>query len=61
VAEEYKRLLALLPDDSLRKVAEWKLEGYTNAEIAARVPCALSTVERKLQLIRHAWEGEMTP
>jgi DNA-directed RNA polymerase specialized sigma24 family protein len=36
VAEEYKRLLDLLPDESSRKVAEWKLEGYTNAEIAAK-------------------------
>jgi DNA-directed RNA polymerase specialized sigma24 family protein len=61
VVEEYERLLGLLPDDRLRKVAECKLEGYTNAEIAARVPCALSTVERKLRLIRHAWEGEITP
>jgi DNA-directed RNA polymerase specialized sigma24 family protein len=60
VAEEYKRLLELLPDDSLRKVAEWKLEGYTNAEIAAKLERSVVAVERKLKLIRHTWEPEIT-
>jgi DNA-directed RNA polymerase specialized sigma24 family protein len=59
VAEEYKRLLALLPDDTLRKVAVWKLEGYTNAEIAAKLTCAVSTVEWKLRCIREIWEKEI--
>jgi DNA-directed RNA polymerase specialized sigma24 family protein len=59
VVEEYKRLLGLLPDDSLRKVAAWTLERYTNKEIAARLPCALSTVEFKLRRIRRIWETEI--
>jgi RNA polymerase sigma factor (sigma-70 family) len=56
VAEEFERLLAKLPSDELRQVAVWKLEGYTNEEIAARLPCARATVERRLQLIRSVWK-----
>ena len=37
--EEYQRLLARLTDPSLRSVAVWKMEGYTNEEIAARLNC----------------------
>jgi DNA-directed RNA polymerase specialized sigma24 family protein len=59
VAEEYKRLLGLLPDDSSRKVAGWKLEGYTNAEIAAKLERAVVTVEWKLRGIREIWEQEI--
>jgi hypothetical protein len=56
VAEETERRLAQLPAD-LRRIALWKLEGYTNAEIAARpeMRCAERTVERKLRLIRETW------
>jgi DNA-directed RNA polymerase specialized sigma24 family protein len=32
-----------------------KMEGYTNEEIARRIGCSLSTVERKLRRIRHEW------
>jgi len=57
VAEEYRNRIAALPDDTLRQVANWKLEGYTNDEIAARLGCALRTVANKLKLIRLKWEG----
>jgi DNA-directed RNA polymerase specialized sigma24 family protein len=60
VAEEYQRLLDRLGDPSLRTVAVWKMEGYTNEEIAARLACAPRTVERKLRLIRGLWEQEGT-
>jgi DNA-directed RNA polymerase specialized sigma24 family protein len=55
VAEEYQRLLALLPDADLRSAAQWKMEGYTNEEIAAQLGCALRSVERKLKVIRSLW------
>lgn len=55
VAEEYDRLLQLLEKEDLRLVALWKLEGFTNAEIAVRLVCVERTVERKLDLIRKAW------
>jgi DNA-directed RNA polymerase specialized sigma24 family protein len=55
VADEWRRLLAQLPNDSLRQVAVWKMEGHSNEEIAAKVGRALSTVERKLVDIREIW------
>jgi DNA-directed RNA polymerase specialized sigma24 family protein len=60
VAEEYERLLELLGDAGLRSVAVWKLEGWTNEEIAAKLGRSSATVERKLRLIRDAWEKEIT-
>jgi DNA-directed RNA polymerase specialized sigma24 family protein len=59
VAEECRRLLNLLPDESLRAIALWKMEGYRNSEIAAKINRTEVTVERKLKLIRQAWEKEV--
>jgi DNA-directed RNA polymerase specialized sigma24 family protein len=49
--EELQRLLQGLPDD-LRRIVIWKLDGYTNAEIAALLDRTVRCVELKLQLIR---------
>jgi RNA polymerase sigma factor (sigma-70 family) len=57
VAEEYERLLDLLGDETLRKVAVWKMEGLTKDEIAARLDCSRRTVARKLETIRIIWSG----
>ena len=56
VAEEFQRLLDLLDDDELRFVVVWKMEGYSNEEIAMKLDCVARTVERKLNLIRKIWE-----
>ena len=56
VTEECGRLLGLLSADGLRKVAVWKMEGYTNAEIAAMLGRSIPTVERKLAAIRAIWK-----
>lgn len=61
VAEEYQRLLDGLGDSSLRAVALWKMEGYSNDEIAARLGCTTRTVERKLRSIRRLWAPEENP
>jgi RNA polymerase sigma factor (sigma-70 family) len=61
VAEEYQRLLDVLGDDSLRRVAVWKMEGLTNDEVAARLDCSRRTVARKLETIRIIWSGGPTP
>jgi DNA-directed RNA polymerase specialized sigma24 family protein len=58
VAEECRRLLDRLGDDELRAVALWKMEGYTNEEIAAKLACGLRSVGRKLRVIRGVWEQE---
>jgi len=34
------------------------MEGYTNAEIAARLGCVETTVERRLKSIRRIWKHE---
>ena len=48
-------LMAQLENDSLRLVAQRKLEGYTNAEIAKELGSGLRTIERKLMRIRSNW------
>lgn len=54
--EQLDQLLARLDDPVLRQIAEWRMEGLSNAEIARRLGRALRTVERKLELIRLTWE-----
>ncbi len=61
VADEVRRLLDKLKDEELRSVALWKMEGYTNDEIAAKLGCVPRTVERKLRVIRGEWEHETDP
>ncbi len=58
VAEEYRRLLDALDDDTLRQVALDRMEGYTSDEIAERLGCARRTVARRLDLIRKIWAAE---
>ena len=60
-AEECRRLLAELGDEQLRQVALWKLEGYTNDEIAPKLGRKRCAVERKLNKIRLRWEKEVNP
>ncbi len=59
VSEEYRRLLDRLGDPQLQAIALWKVEGYTNAEIAGRLGCVVRSVERKLHRIRLLWEPEV--
>ncbi|QEL16372.1 ECF-type sigma factor [Limnoglobus roseus] len=58
MAEEYQRLLTRLDDPGLRSIAVWRMEGESVGEIAARLGCAVTTVERRLRLIRQLWESE---
>lgn len=57
-AEECEHLLESLPEEPIRQIALWKLEGFTNDEIAEKLECAPRTVERKLQRIRELWQRE---
>jgi DNA-directed RNA polymerase specialized sigma24 family protein len=61
VAEEYELRLASLNNKELERLAIWKMEGFTNDEIASRLDCAPRTVERKLRLIREIWEATGGP
>jgi DNA-directed RNA polymerase specialized sigma24 family protein len=62
VREKFERLLDRLGDPVLQSIALWKMEGYTNSEIAAKLsqvrPTHKRSVERKLQRIRLTWEQE---
>ena len=60
VADEVRRLLNGLDEDQ-RVVAAAKMEGYSNAEIAARLNVTERTVERGLAVIRKLWEGKGQP
>jgi DNA-directed RNA polymerase specialized sigma24 family protein len=59
ITDECRRLYDRLGDGTLRAVAMWKLEGDTNAEIAAKLGCVVQTVERKLRAIRQLWAKEI--
>ena len=54
--EALERRFQMLKDPDLRQIALWKLEGYTNPEIATKLDCTVRTVERKLERIRTYWE-----
>jgi DNA-directed RNA polymerase specialized sigma24 family protein len=53
--EALERRFQMLKDPALLQIAQWKLEGYTNPEIAECLEYTLRTVERKLERIRAYW------
>ena len=53
--EDRQRLLDALPVDRLRQVAQWKMEGFTNKEMAVRLGCVERTVEMRVKIIREIW------
>jgi DNA-directed RNA polymerase specialized sigma24 family protein len=55
LAEECRRLLDALGDATLAGIAVWKMEGYTNKEVADKLGVVEQTVERKLRRIRDIW------
>jgi DNA-directed RNA polymerase specialized sigma24 family protein len=61
VAEEYQRILAKLGDPTLQAVVSWKMEGYTNEEIARKLDCTPRSVYRKLRIVRGLWEKDLIP
>ena len=61
IADECRRLLESLGDETLRRIALLRMEGYSDPEIAANLGCGLRTVGRKLELIRKAWLREVAP
>jgi DNA-directed RNA polymerase specialized sigma24 family protein len=58
VCDELNRLLLHLPEDN-RDIVVWKLEGFTNAEIAFRIGRTVRCVELKMQLIRQRMEADL--
>jgi DNA-directed RNA polymerase specialized sigma24 family protein len=58
VADECRTLFDKLDDPLLREIARWKMEGFSNEEIAGKLSRTERTVERKLVLIRELWSVE---
>ena len=59
VVDEYRRLRDALASETLRRVLDLRLQGYTREEIAEQLGCAERSVRRKLGVIREAWlQGE---
>jgi DNA-directed RNA polymerase specialized sigma24 family protein len=58
MVEQCQRLLDALPNEELRQVAVLKMEGYSNAEIAARLDVVDRTVKRHLNNIRSRWSED---
>jgi hypothetical protein len=58
-ADECRRLLGMLKDETYRNVAVWKMEGFTREEIGKRLNCSIRTVADRLEVIRKTWEGEL--
>lgn len=64
IADEFANLVQRLnvaDDPQLHQIAIWKMEGFTNVEIAGKLNCARRTVERKLQMIATMWNREPQP
>jgi RNA polymerase sigma factor (sigma-70 family) len=53
--EALERRLEILSDTELRDIALWRLEGYTNREIADRIKRTERSVERRVERIRQKW------
>ena len=53
--EALERRLEALADPELRRISLWRLEGYTNREIADRFNRTERAIERKLGRIRSLW------
>jgi DNA-directed RNA polymerase specialized sigma24 family protein len=55
IDEQHRLLLKNLDDEILRRIAIDRIQGFTNAEIGARLGVSLRSVERKLERIREIW------
>jgi RNA polymerase sigma factor (sigma-70 family) len=53
--EALERRLESLGNSELRQIALWRLEGYSNREIADRIKRTERAVERRMERIRQKW------
>jgi RNA polymerase sigma factor (sigma-70 family) len=58
VSDTCTEMIHRLEDETLQRIVMYKLEGFTNEEIARELDCATRTVERKLERIRRKWSRE---
>ena len=60
MSDECRRLLNLLSDPELETVALFKLQGYTNKEVADSMGYSRRTIQRMLSLIKELWSHEIS-
>lgn len=53
--EDYEQLMSSLRNDEMRRIAAFRMDGYSTAEIAEQVKLSERSVRRKLSLIRDTW------
>lgn len=61
VAEQCRRLMQVLGDKTLERIAVLRMEGYAVLEIAERMQLSERSVERKIASIRNIWKRELLP
>ena len=54
--DTWRRYMQELPDETHRLIAEKRIQGFTNAEIASRIGTSERTVERRVNKIREIWD-----
>lgn len=57
--EQHRKLIDLLPDETLRQVASLRLESFTTEEIGQQLQVSTRTIERKLATIRELWQKSL--
>lgn len=53
--DAWQDLIGRLKDDNAKRVALLRMQGFSNEEMADKLDISISSVERKLRLIRQAW------
>ncbi len=59
IEDQFQDLLDALRHHDLKQIAVFKMEGYSNKEIAETLDRGLSTIERKLKTIRMIWTNHI--
>lgn len=59
MAEECQQLIVGLSDAELESIVAFKLDGYTNEEIAAKMKCSRWSVQRRVRLIQEIWQRQL--
>ena len=59
VADSLNHLLLNFSDGELRSIVLYKLEGYSNDEVAELIGRSVPTIERRLRLVREKWFKEL--
>jgi DNA-directed RNA polymerase specialized sigma24 family protein len=55
LADEYRRRLEGLGDETLRRVAKLRMDGHTIVDVAKELGVTKVTIDRKLAVIRRKW------